>query len=78
VIHDSLAAALANPAAALPTMREHAQEFADDVLRRHVELYVNEWTLDLGPVGRRALDALSARAATLGLGSGSPLEIGTC
>ncbi len=77
VIHDSLRFALAHPVAALPTMRAHAQEFADDVLRRHVELYVNDWTLDLGPTGRRALDALSARAATLGLGSGAPLEIGT-
>jgi 1,4-dihydroxy-6-naphthoate synthase len=75
VIRDSLRFALTNPAAALPTMRAHAQEFADDVLRRHVALYVNEWTLDLGPTGRRALDALSARAATLGLGSGAPLEV---
>jgi 1,4-dihydroxy-6-naphthoate synthase len=75
VIHDSLALARANPAAALPTMRAHAQEFADDVLMRHVELYVNDWTLDLGPVGRRALATLSARAAEIGLGSAAPLEV---
>ncbi len=75
VIHDSLACARANPAAALPTMRAHAQEFADDVLMQHVELYVNDWTLDLGPVGRRALASLSARAAEIGLGSAAPLEV---
>ncbi len=75
VIHDSLAFARANPAAALPTMRAHAQEFADDVLMRHVELYVNDWTLDLGKVGRRALAALSARAASIGLGVAAPLEV---
>ena len=75
VIRDSLLLALSDRAAALPTMRAHAQEFADDVLMRHVELYVNDWTLDLGPVGRRALATLAARAADVGLGSGGPLQV---
>ena len=75
VIHDSLALALADPAAPLPTMRRHAQEFDDHVLRQHVELYVNEWTLDLGATGRRALAELSARAATAGRGAGGPLAV---
>lgn len=74
-IRASLDLALAEPAAALPTMRRHAQEFADDVLMRHVDLYVNDWTLDLGPTGRRALDELSARAAARGLGTGGPLRV---
>lgn len=75
VIHDSLAFSLADRAAALPTMRAHAQEFADDVLMRHVELYVNDWTLDLGPTGRQALATLSARAAEIGLGGRCVLEV---
>ena len=75
VIHDSLAFSLADRAAALPTMRAHAQEFADDVLMRHVDLYVNEWTLDLGPTGRHALATLSARAAEIGLGGRTVLEV---
>ncbi len=70
VIHDSLALALADPAAALPTMRRHAQEFDDRVLMQHVDLYVNDWTVDLGDTGRRALDELSDRAAAAGRGSG--------
>ncbi|MFM9057766.1 MAG: 1,4-dihydroxy-6-naphthoate synthase [Planctomycetaceae bacterium] len=72
-IHDSLTRALVDRAAALPTMRVHAQEFADDVLMRHVDLYVNDWTLDLGPSGHRALAEFSARAA--GLGAGTPLDV---
>jgi len=68
-IHNSLTLALADPAAALPSMRRHAQEFDDRVLMQHVELYVNDWTLDLGATGRRALAALSARAA------GQPLSV---
>lgn len=70
VIHDSLALALRDRDAALPTMRAHAQEFDDRVLMQHVDLYVNEWTVDLGPAGASALAALSARAASLGLAAG--------
>ena len=75
VIHDSLALAMADPAAPLPTMRRHAQEFDDRVLRQHVELYVNDWTLDLGATGRQALAELSARALAAGRGAGGPLEV---
>ena len=73
--HEALAAAIrasleharADPAGALATMRAHARELDDDVLRRHVELYVNAWTVDLGDVGRRALGELAARAHAAGL-----------
>ena len=75
VIHDSLSYALAHRDATLPTMRAHAQEFADDVLMQHVDLYVNGWTLDLGPTGRRALDELASRAAAVGLDAPARLEI---
>ena len=75
VIADSLRFALANPAAPLPTMRDHAQELDDAVLMQHVDLYVNDQTLDLGTLGQRALDELCVRAAAVGLGSGGRLEI---
>jgi 1,4-dihydroxy-6-naphthoate synthase len=75
VIHDSLQFALADRQAALPTMRRYAQEFDDHVLMQHVDLYVNEWTLDLGVEGARALDELSARAASIGLGTGRRLRV---
>ena len=75
VIRDSLLLALADPGAALPTMREHAQEHDDTVLMQHVEVYVNDWTVDLGGTGLRALDELSARAASIGLGTGRRLQV---
>jgi 1,4-dihydroxy-6-naphthoate synthase len=75
VIHDSLRFALDHRAAPLPTMRHHAQEFDDRVLMQHVDLYVNQWTEDLGAVGGRALEVLSARAASVGLGDGGRLEV---
>lgn len=66
-IRDSLQYALANRQATLPTLRQHAQEFDDGVLMQHVELYVNDWTLDLGPVGAHSLQQLSERAKAVGL-----------
>jgi 5,8-dihydroxy-2-naphthoate synthase len=53
--------------AVLPTMRAHAQEQSDDVLWKHVELYVNDWTRDLGEVGRAAIAALESEARSVGL-----------
>jgi len=67
VIYDSLMFALADHSAALPTMRKHAQEFNDEVLMKHVDLYVNDWTKDLGTIGRNALNTLSDRARDIGL-----------
>ena len=62
-IRESIEYARADPSSALPTMRMHAQEFDDEVLMKHVELYVNDWTVDLGSEGRAALAELFARAS---------------
>ena len=67
LIQESLAWGRANPDAALFSMREHAQEFDDEVLREHVRLYVNEFTTSLGEVGARALAVLGERARAAGL-----------
>ena len=67
MIRDSILFANADPESALPTMRKYAAEFDDDVLMKHVELYVNGWTVDLGEVGRKALDVLSQEAYRSGL-----------
>lgn len=67
VVFESLCLARANPDSALPIMRQHAQEFDDDVLMKHVDLYVNDWTVDLGDVGRDALENLSSMARSAGL-----------
>ncbi len=79
VIHDSIQFGLANRDQTLPTMRRYAQESSDNVLMSHVDLYVNEWTLDLGRAGSDALAHLFQRAVECGLvpGGTEPLEIAT-
>lgn len=47
-----------HPADSAAWVREHAQEMDPDVQRRHIELYVNQYTLDLGDDGAAAIAAL--------------------
>lgn len=67
LISESLTWARAHPELALESMRAHAQEFDDEVLMHHVELYVNERTSALGEDGARALGVLHERARLAGL-----------
>ena len=67
VIHDSLQYGLANRQETVESMSQHAQEFDEEVMFAHVDLYVNDWTVDLGDVGRRALEMLNVKAQESGL-----------
>ncbi|MBQ02386.1 MAG: hypothetical protein CL477_17085 [Acidobacteria bacterium] len=73
VISDSLAYGLAHRDDTIPTMRRYAQELTDEVLFKHVDLYVNQWTTDLGEAGQAALRKLSRQASRVGmLPAGAP------
>jgi 1,4-dihydroxy-6-naphthoate synthase len=50
-----------------PTVRRHAQEMEDDVMRQHIDLYVNEFTRDYGVEGTAAITHLLATAERLGI-----------
>ena len=39
-------------------IRSHSQEMSDDVMRSHIDLYVNKFSLDLGDEGRAAVEKL--------------------
>jgi 5,8-dihydroxy-2-naphthoate synthase len=67
VLRRSVEYAFANRSASLPFVREHAQEMDEEVMYRHIDLYVNQHSIDLGPEGRRAVEALFARAAASGI-----------
>ena len=55
VLRDSIAYGWANREETLATIRRHAQELDEDVIWPYVELYVNDYTIDLGTEGARAL-----------------------
>ena len=66
-IRESLRQAWADPAASRPYVLAHAQELEPDVVARHIDLYVNGFTEDLGSEGYAAVDALLRRASAAGL-----------
>jgi len=75
VLRRSVEYAFANRAASLPFVREHAQEMSEDVMYQHIDLYVNEYSVDLGTEGRRAVDVLFARASASGVIPGFSAEL---
>jgi 1,4-dihydroxy-6-naphthoate synthase len=66
-IRRSVEHAFSRPDAPLAYMRKHAQEMDDAVMRSHVDLYVNEFSRDLGEEGEAAVRQLLARATAAGL-----------
>lgn len=61
-IQESLRYAYAHPNEAQPYIAAHAQELSERVRQQHIDLYVNELSLDLGETGERAVRALLSRA----------------
>ena len=50
-----------------PFVTDNAQEMEEDVMRKHINLYVNEYTTDLGEKGRNAITTLFEKAKAAGL-----------
>ena len=67
VLRRSVEYAFAHRTASLPFVREHAQEMSEDVMYRHIDLYVNEYSVDLGAEGKRAVETLFDKARAIGL-----------
>jgi 1,4-dihydroxy-6-naphthoate synthase len=67
VVRESVEYAFAHPSESKEFVAEHAQEMDPDVQARHISLYVNDFSLDLGEEGYAAIDGLLGRAAAAGL-----------
>ncbi|MEQ1898537.1 MAG: 1,4-dihydroxy-6-naphthoate synthase [Vicinamibacterales bacterium] len=62
VLRRSVEFAFANREATLPFVRAHAQEMSDEVMFKHIDLYVNAFSVTLGLEGRQAVERLFERA----------------
>jgi 1,4-dihydroxy-6-naphthoate synthase len=58
VLKRSVEFALANPNSGYRFVKNYAQEMNDDVIRKHIDLYVNNFTVDLGEIGKKAVKTL--------------------
>lgn len=58
LIRRSVEFAFANPELSMPYTREHAQSMDENVMRQHIALYVNNFSVDLGEEGKRSIRLL--------------------
>jgi 1,4-dihydroxy-6-naphthoate synthase len=58
LIRQSLAFAEKNYPALSGYVTQHAQEMSEDVMRQHIKLYVNKYSMDLGKDGKQAIEKL--------------------
>jgi 1,4-dihydroxy-6-naphthoate synthase len=59
LIKQSIEYAFANYPTVAPYVIEHAQEMSEEVMRQHINLYVNNFSLDLGAEGLQAVVKLT-------------------
>ena len=59
LIARSVEYAFAHPEASREFVKGHARELEDEVIDKHIALFVNEFTVSLGPEGRRAVEHLT-------------------
>jgi 1,4-dihydroxy-6-naphthoate synthase len=62
VIRKSIEYAYTNPKSSLEFIRCHAQEMNAEVMQKHIDLYVNHFSLDLGDEGKKAVRVLYDQA----------------
>ena len=67
LVRRSVEYAFTHRSASLPYVRAHAQEMSEQVMYQHIDLYVNDYSVDLGPEGRRAVELLFEKAAATGI-----------
>lgn len=67
LIRKSVEYAFANPESAMPYVREHAQAMSEDVMKKHIALYVNQFSVDLGDTGIQAVQLMFDKAKASGL-----------
>ena len=58
LIHKSLEYAFANYPVITSYVKQHSQEMSEQVMRQHIDLYVNNYSLDLGNDGKEAINKL--------------------
>jgi len=58
LIKQSLEYAFANYPMITGYVRKHSQEMDENIMRQHIELYVNNYSLDLGDEGKQAIEVL--------------------
>lgn len=67
LIKKSVEFAFANPESCMTYVKAHAQEMSEEVMKKHIALYVNDFSVDLGETGINAVKLLFGKAIELKL-----------
>ena len=62
IMRRSIEYALDNPTSSKEFVRSHAQEMKYDIVKKHIQLYVNDYSLNLGDIGRQAVTLFFEKA----------------
>lgn len=66
-LQHSIEFAFSNRSEPMGYIKKHSQELAEDVISQHVNLYVNDFSLDVGQEGEKAVTELLSRAEDAGI-----------
>lgn len=67
LVRESVQFAFENPKSGLDYIRSHAQEMEEEVMYKHIDLYVNKYSEHLGKDGRMAIQQMFDKAQDLKL-----------
>ncbi|MCF8379947.1 MAG: 1,4-dihydroxy-6-naphthoate synthase [Bacteroidales bacterium] len=66
-ISESIQYAFGDRHASMQYIKQHAQDLKDEVVNKHIDLYVNDFSIDLGKKGREAVEKLFSKGEKAGL-----------
>ncbi|WP_316745172.1 1,4-dihydroxy-6-naphthoate synthase [Pedobacter antarcticus] len=75
LIRKSVEFAFANPKSGIDFISAHAQAMDQEVMYKHIDLYVNNYSIDLGEEGRKAINILFEKAEATGLIQAVPASL---
>jgi 1,4-dihydroxy-6-naphthoate synthase len=67
MIRSSIEYAYSHREETIPYIMDHSQEMSDEVIDKHIGLYVNEFSLNIGEEGEKAIKALIDMAERKGI-----------
>ena len=67
LVRRSVEFAFENPKSGIDFISSHAQEMDEAVMYKHIDLYVNKYSINLGTEGRKAIDILFKMAQEKGI-----------
>jgi 1,4-dihydroxy-6-naphthoate synthase len=67
IIKTSIEYSFANRSESMDYIKKHSQELSEDVINQHINLYVNDYSIDVGREGEKAVNELLSRAEDAGI-----------